>query len=54
MIEHPVLLILGAGASKPYGFPLGGSLTTNILDELKNQESDFTKNIVHYGFEWNL
>lgn len=36
MITEPTVLILGAGASKPYGFPLGGELKDTILERLAN------------------
>src|SRR5439155_20353552 len=32
MIEKPTVLILGAGASKPYGFPTGEELLREIVD----------------------
>jgi hypothetical protein len=32
MIEHSTVLILGAGASAPYGFPLGDELRKRIVD----------------------
>jgi len=35
MIEKPTALILGAGASMPYGFPSNLELMNKILDELK-------------------
>ncbi|MFZ2651744.1 MAG: SIR2 family protein [Burkholderiaceae bacterium] len=31
MISTPTVLVLGAGASKPYGFPLGGELRGRII-----------------------
>ncbi len=31
MIDIPVVLVLGAGASYPYGFPLGSGLTKEVL-----------------------
>lgn len=31
MITKPTVLVLGAGASKPYGYPLGGELLENIV-----------------------
>lgn len=34
MISNNVTLVLGAGASKPYGFPLGGELKDAIVEEL--------------------
>lgn len=36
MITRPTVLILGAGASEPYGFPLGGQLTRQILSDSSN------------------
>jgi hypothetical protein len=35
MITKPTVLILGAGASMPYGFPSGGKLREIILDNLQ-------------------
>ena len=35
MIETPTVLILGAGASKPYGFPAGRELLDEICASLK-------------------
>lgn len=40
MIEIPTLLILGAGASAPYGFPTGLELTKMIMDDLKKIEDN--------------
>ena len=31
MIDTPVVLVLGAGASRPYGFPLGTELREDAL-----------------------
>jgi len=31
MIKEPTVLILGAGASKPYGFPLGSELRDDVI-----------------------
>ncbi len=31
MITRPTVLVLGAGASQPYGFPLGSELRIDIL-----------------------
>ena len=36
MITKPTVLVLGAGASKPYGYPLGGELVHHIDDILKD------------------
>src|ERR1039458_10590252 len=35
MIEKPTVLILGAGASKPYDYPLGSELKSDIIKSLK-------------------
>ncbi len=35
MIGRRTVFVLGAGASKPYGFPLGNDLTTEILNGLE-------------------
>jgi hypothetical protein len=32
VLRNPIALILGAGASKPYGYPLGGDLRTTIVN----------------------
>ena len=34
MITHPTVLVLGAGASAPYGFPTGAELRSQIIGEL--------------------
>src|SRR5437588_6950556 len=34
MITRPTVLVLGAGASQPYGFPLGGELTDRLIAQL--------------------
>ena len=39
MIKIPTTFILGAGASKPYGFPLWSELSDKIITELSNQDS---------------
>lgn len=38
MIEIPTLLILGAGASVPYGYPTGLNLTRMIINDLSDIE----------------
>ena len=37
MITHPTVFILGAGASKPYGFPTGKELRVQIITEFVNE-----------------
>ena len=34
MIETPTLFVLGAGASKPYGYPTGPELRSEIVPTL--------------------
>jgi hypothetical protein len=36
MFNDNTLFILGAGASTPYGYPLGNELITNIIDSINN------------------
>jgi hypothetical protein len=54
MITNQVVLILGAGASIPYGFPSGSTLTNQIVKELKDKGSEFTNDILDSGFEWGF
>ena len=37
MIAEPTVLVLGAGASQPYGFPIGSGLKDTILHGLSNE-----------------
>lgn len=39
MIKQPVVLVLGAGASQPYGFPLGAALVDQIHTEILEEDS---------------
>ena len=45
MIAQPSVFILGAGASEPYGFPLGHELTKQIIERL-NPESEGNQQMV--------
>jgi hypothetical protein len=45
MIQRPTVLILGAGASKPYGFPLAGELREQILDGLADDDRPLARAI---------
>lgn len=47
MISVPTCLILGAGASQPYGYPLGGDLLTGIAQGA----FDLPANLKALGFE---
>ena len=66
MINEKIVLVLGAGASKPYNLPLGRELRDSVIraeddfqwyqmafhtDEFKNiKYSNFTKTLAHSGF----
>ena len=52
MISVPTVLVLGAGASKPYKYPLGQELVTNICDNLSRRNSDQCKTMQNC-FNWN-
>ena len=51
MIEIPTVFILGAGASKDFGFPLGRELFEEIRDELKENKSSLWKNLKKFRFD---
>lgn len=48
MIEKPTVLILGAGASKPYGLPLGSELRQKIINRL-NLDGDIRYVLLNVG-----
>jgi len=48
MINIPTVFILGAGASKPYGFPTGIELNKKICDDFLQNYSGFIKNFPAY------
>lgn len=50
MIEAGTVLILGAGASQPYGFPLGGELRELIIKSLNSPQCEEYKLLVSCGF----
>lgn len=50
MITVPTTLVLGAGASKPYGFPLGGKLRDEICEVLNDQDGYYFKLLQAIGF----
>lgn len=50
MIKAKTAIILGAGASMPYGFPSGKDLISNIIGNLKGKKKVF----LHYGYEEEL
>jgi hypothetical protein len=44
MIESNIVLILGAGASRAYGFPLGPKLKAMIWNEFNEIQAHFQRN----------
>ncbi|MEO8393229.1 MAG: SIR2 family protein [Chloroflexota bacterium] len=55
MIFESTLLILGAAASKPYGFPLGGELKEQIICELSKQYGAFCTDVMNAcGCTWDV
>ncbi len=48
MIPIETVLVLGAGASKPYGFPLGWGLLSNIYEGIKHSRQVFS--LLHKEF----
>ncbi len=53
MIEIPTALVLGAGASHDFGFPLGRDLFEEIRDDLKHTSSPLWKSLNEFGFNDN-
>ena len=51
MIEPSTVFILGAGASKPYGFPLGVELRQQILQAHSSPNTDQFKLLQACGYE---
>jgi hypothetical protein len=51
MITSPTVLILGAGASKPYGFPSGRELLYEIRGGLREEGFSFFREIKEQGIE---
>jgi hypothetical protein len=43
MIEVPTVLILGAGASFPYGLPLGGELSQRIINDTADRNGELRR-----------
>jgi hypothetical protein len=53
MIEKKTLLVLGAGASKPYGFPTGEELLRQIVDIKQHGPTPLEDSLRECGFEVN-
>ena len=52
MIEHRLVLVLGAGASRPFGFPTGDELYNSIITELGGKGNGQLYSLLHEaGFE---
>lgn len=54
MIGKNTVLILGAGASVDYGFPLGRDLITCICEQLSDEDSTLYSLLTQCGFNSNL
>ena len=55
MIRVPTVLILGAGASTPFGYPVGGELTDRIKKELRpDQPGQLYHDLISAGFSSDL
>lgn len=50
MIKPPTVLVLGAGASEPYGFPLGRELLFQVIEQLR-VNSGLHNDLLKLGFE---
>lgn len=51
MIAKKTVLVLGAGASMPFGFPSGRKLVALIVDMLQNQESQTFNLLIDHAHE---
>lgn len=55
MISVPTVLVLGAGASAPFGYPVGSVLTEQIKSELRpNQPGQLHHELISAGFSADL
>ena len=50
MINIPTVLVLGAGASVPYGYPAGRTLFNNIVTPLRNETTSPHRELREQGF----
>ena len=53
MINKPTVLVLGAGASQPYGFPLGRELLFKVIQGLE-EGRDIRNGLLDMGFDPDL
>src|SRR6266550_7993398 len=51
MIKRATALVLGAGASAPFGFPSGRTLRDNIIRDLGTGSTDLYKALATSGFD---
>jgi hypothetical protein len=51
LISKPTVFILGAGASRMYGFPLGAELKNQVLQKLDNEGASLFERYYSMGFE---
>lgn len=49
-----VVLVLGAGASNPYGYPTGRELITEVVDGLEGENLALARLLRELGHEWHL
>src|SRR5205814_8426766 len=55
MISVPTVLVLGAGASAPFGYPVGSALTERIKNELRpKQPGQLHHDLISAGFSDDL
>jgi len=50
VIEIPTVLVLGAGASNPLGFPCGEGLFLTVVEGLQDTNKELYRELVGYGF----
>lgn len=53
MITKKTVLILGAGASNEFGFPLGEDLKSNIIQSLSSPDNKDFQQLEEFGFDRN-
>ncbi len=53
MIDRPTVFVLGAGASAPYGFPLGRPLLEKVARRFTKGSNEFTQALEQVGFEFD-
>lgn len=49
MIKRPTVFVLGAGASQPYGFPLGSTLSEQVQRAILDERSMFAQDLCSAG-----